>query len=178
MPNHTLRLCPADPANAAEVLAFELENRAYFESILAGRGDAYYHLEHVAATLAQAQERAAAGLEYHVLAWYDEELVGRLALRNIERNTYCRATLGYRFGQRHSGKGLATAATRQLCELALGELGLHRIEALTGLNNLASQAVLRKSGFTQFGHAHAAFRHGGHWQDLLYFERLAANHPE
>lgn len=170
-----LKITPALPAHAAALLAFELENRAHFERWIASRGDAFYSLEAVRSSLEQAQAAAQAGKEYHYLAWLDQEIVGRITLRGLEREHYHRASLGYRFSQRHGGHGYATQATRAIVQKAFQELGLHRLEAVVIVGNAASQAIMRKAGFIQFGHAHAAVLQNGKWQDMLYFERLSDN---
>lgn len=168
-----LKITPALPRHAAALLAFELENRSHFEQWVAGRGDAFYTQANVAASLEQAQSAALAGKEYHYLAWLADEIVGRITLRGVEREHYCRASLGYRFSQRHGGHGYATQAVRAVMQTAFEELGLRRLEAVVILDNAASLAVMRKCGFLQFGHAHSAVLQNGTWQDLLYFERLA-----
>ncbi|MEM1128057.1 MAG: hypothetical protein AAGI71_15530 [Bacteroidota bacterium] len=47
---------PASPEHAQEVLAFELENRDFFERWMASRGDEYYHLDRVRRSLSEAQQ--------------------------------------------------------------------------------------------------------------------------
>ncbi len=55
--------------------------------------------------------------------------------------------LGYAFLERHSGKGHATEAARAVLAHALGSLGHEKLLAVTALENLPSQGVLRKIGF-------------------------------
>ncbi|MFF7878316.1 GNAT family N-acetyltransferase [Streptomyces californicus] len=52
------------------------------------------------------------------------------------------------------------------------ELGLHRAEASTNLENLPSRRVLRHNGFTPYGVAHAAILRDGAWRDGLLWERV------
>ncbi len=49
--------------------------------------------------------------------------------------------------------------------IARDELHLHRVQAATLLRNEASQAVLRKCGFTEFGVAADYLHIAGSWQD-------------
>ncbi|MGZ4547737.1 MAG: GNAT family N-acetyltransferase, partial [Blastococcus sp.] len=51
--------------------------------------------------------------------------------------------------------------------------GLHRVEAATLVDNLASQAVLRHTGFTLIGHAPGYLRIAGGWRDHMLFQCLA-----
>ena len=50
-----------------------------------------------------------------------------------------------------NGRGLATAAVRDMIRVAFDELGLHRIQAGTLLHNIGSQRVLERNGFVRFG---------------------------
>jgi ribosomal-protein-alanine N-acetyltransferase len=50
---------------------------------------------------------------------------------------------------------------------------LHRVEAATLVDNLPSQAVLRRNGFTLIGLAPRYLRIAGTWRDHLLFQRLA-----
>jgi ribosomal-protein-alanine N-acetyltransferase len=54
---------------------------------------------------------------------------------------------------------------------------LHRLEAATLLDNHASQAVLRRTGFTLIGRAPGYLRIAGRWRDHLLFQRLADDAP-
>lgn len=45
------------------------------------------------------------------------------------------------------GRGFATAVAEELVRHGFAEMGLERIEALTSVDNVASQRVLRKCGF-------------------------------
>jgi len=170
-----LKLTPARAEDAAAVLAFESENRAHFERWIASRGDAYYHLAHVEKSLKEAQWMWSAGREYHVLAWHQETLVGRLTIRNIERTYYQKGEIGYRFAEASGGRGFASTAVNLLAQKAFAEFGLHRIESKIIVDNLPSVSVMRKSGFRQFGHARSAVLRHDQWHDLLLFERL---HPD
>lgn len=57
--------------------------------------------------------------------------------------------------------------------LAFTELGLHRVQAATLLNNAGSQRVLEKNGFERIGVARRYLRIAGKWQDHVLFQRIA-----
>lgn len=59
--------------------------------------------------------------------------------------------LGYAFGTEFWGRGLATEVGGALLAEAFGPLGLTRVVAVTRPDNLASQHVLTKLGFTPAG---------------------------
>ncbi|RFA06657.1 GNAT family N-acetyltransferase [Subtercola boreus] len=78
-------------------------------------------------------------------------IVGRVNLVGIVRGAFESANLGYWVDARYAGRGLMTAAVGAAADLARDELGLHRIQAGTLVHNVASQSVLKRCGFTEFG---------------------------
>jgi [ribosomal protein S5]-alanine N-acetyltransferase len=140
-----LQLVCADHAPA--LLAFERENRAYFAASVPDRGDAYFvefaerHRELLASQ--------AAGTDlFHVLVEKDGAIVGRVNLTHIADSA---AELGYRIAERWAGRGLATAAVRQMCALAAAQYRLSVLNAAARVDNLASRTVLRRTGFVPTG---------------------------
>ncbi len=65
------------------------------------------------------------------------------------------AAVGYTIAAAHRGRGLATAALRDVVRLALDPHGLDlwRLEAVAATANVASCRVLEKAGFTNEGRA-------------------------
>lgn len=140
-----LQLLRADHAQA--LLAFELENRAYFAASIPDRGDAYF--AEFDTRLAQQLEWLEAGTDRpHVLVTEDGEIVGRVNLIGIKDGS---AELGYRIAQKVAGKGVATAAVRDVCELAATEYGLTHLRARVTHDNPASHKVLERNGFVAVG---------------------------
>ncbi|MER7824267.1 GNAT family N-acetyltransferase [Streptomyces sp. NPDC096097] len=133
--------------HAPALLAFERENRAYFAASVPDRGDRYFadFDERHAALMA---EQATGLCLFHVLVSDDGEVVGRVNLVDVEGGS---AELGYRIAERAAGRGLATAAVREACGLAVAEYGLTELRALTTLDNPGSRAVLARTGFVTTG---------------------------
>lgn len=76
------------------------------------------------------------------------EVVGRVNLMNVADGS---AELGYRIARKAAGQGLATAAVREIRELAAGKYGLTRLRARATVDNPASQKVLERNGFIAVG---------------------------
>jgi ribosomal-protein-alanine N-acetyltransferase len=145
-------LQPLRADHAAAVLAFELANRAYFAASISDRGDEFFveFADRLNASLAEQD----AGIDaYYVLVAEDGSVLGRFNLYNLEDRA---ANLGYRVAQHVAGRGVATAAVRELCRLAATRHGLRRLRAATSLANVASQRVLAKAGFVAAGPADPA----------------------
>ncbi len=96
--------------------------------------------------------------------------LGRITLNGIVRGAFLSCSVGYWVSQAAGGRGIATAALAQLKHVAFGELGLHRIQAETLLDNLASQRVLEHNGFSRIGLARAYLKIAGRWQDMIIFQ--------
>jgi RimJ/RimL family protein N-acetyltransferase len=66
-------------------------------------------------------------------------VVGRVTLNEIVRGPFQPCHLGHWLSSAANGRGLATAAVRDIVRVAFGELGLHRIQAGTLIDNVRSQ---------------------------------------
>lgn len=135
------------PDHALALLAFERENRSYFAASIPDRGDEFF-TDFDARHAALLAEQAAGICYFHVVVGDDGEVVGRVNLVDVENGT---AELGYRIAEKAAGRGLATAAVSQVCELARAEYGLSTLVAETTADNLASRAVLARTGFEPVG---------------------------
>ena len=138
--------------HAPAVLAFELANRDYFAASISDRGDAFFDqfTERHRALLA---EQEAGTCACYVLVAEDGSVLGRFNLYDVGDGT---ADLGYRVAQHVAGRGVATAAVRELCGLAAARHGLRTLRAATSRENAASQRVLAKAGFVPAGPADPA----------------------
>jgi len=153
--------------HAQAVLAFELANRAYFAMFISDRGDEFFDKfteRHIALLV----EQEAGLCACYVLVGDDGSVLGRFNLYDIRDGT---AVLGYRVAERVAGRGVATAAVRELCQLA-AQHGLRTLKAATSHDNVASQRVLAKAGFRPAGPADPADIGGK--QGTWYQRELAA----
>jgi ribosomal-protein-alanine N-acetyltransferase len=97
-------------------------------------------------------------------------VVGRITLSNIARGPFQSGSLGYWVSASHNGRGLATAAVRDTVRVAFEELGLHRVEAGTLLDNVGSRRVLERNGFVRFGVAPSYLCIAGEWRDHAMYQ--------
>lgn len=176
MGGHLITLVAPGHGHIDALLAFELDNRAFFEATINARPGAYYSTEGVGLAVGQAMADAFADIGYQYLVLGGEgRIVGRVNLSVVKRAHYHSAVLGYRIGQDDCGKGYAGEAVRQVLGIAFGKLRLARIEADCRVDNLASSRVLLRNGFVQFGHSRRSFELRGVWHDRLHFECHAPN---
>lgn len=166
-----LQLLPPSSADLPALLAFELENRAYFECWVTARAPSYYGQDAIAAAIEQAQRERQQDRAYQYLAKLDGQIIGRVNLTGVTRPYFNKAALGYRIGERFGGRGYATRVVALLLEEAFGALELWRLEATARPQNLGSVAVMQRNGFQQYGKSEQAMFFQNAWSDLLYFER-------
>jgi ribosomal-protein-alanine N-acetyltransferase len=138
--------------HASAVLAFELANRAYFAASISDRGDEYFDQFVGQHSALLAEQEAGAGA-FYVLVAEDGSVLGRFNLYFTQNGT---ANVGYRVAQHVTGRGVATAAVRELCGLAVTRHRLRTLRAATSLQNAASQKVLANAGFVPVGPADPA----------------------
>ncbi|MBT2456126.1 GNAT family N-acetyltransferase [Streptomyces sp. ISL-86] len=103
--------------------------------------------------------------------------VGTINLGSIAHGPFRSGGVGYWVDQKWTGKGLATAALEEVCRIARDEVGLHRVEAGTLVDNVASQRVLAKVGFEEYGLAPRYLHINGAWRDHRLFQRLLHDNP-
>ncbi|MDQ1215805.1 GNAT family N-acetyltransferase [Microbacterium arborescens] len=115
-----------------------------------------------------------AGTALPLVLAHGSRIVGRVTLSGITRGAFQSGNLGYWIDQSYAGRGLMTAAVNEISRLATNELQLHRIQAGTLVDNVASQTVLRRCGFVEFGLAPEYLLIAGRWQDHRLFQKILA----
>jgi ribosomal-protein-alanine N-acetyltransferase len=143
------RLEQVQAGHAPAVLAFELDNRAYFAASISDRGDEFFDEFPGRYSALLAEQEAGTGA-FYVLVAEDGSVLGRFNLYGLEDGT---AVLGYRVAQQAAGRGVATSSVRELCQIAAARHGLRTLRAATSHDNAASQRVLAKAGFVPVGPA-------------------------
>ncbi|MEE4489328.1 GNAT family protein [Streptomyces sp. NPDC050529] len=173
-----VRLRPVTLADASSLADSLTRSRAYMQPWEPLRPDAFYTEEGQRERLAGAlADRDAGRAMPWVLCDAQDRAVGAFNLNGMVLGPFRSATLGYWVDVDFAGRGLATAAVRLICELARDELRLHRVEAGTVLDNAASQRVLAKCGFEEFGLAPRYLHINGEWRDHRLFQRILHDGP-
>ncbi|KAB0491258.1 GNAT family N-acetyltransferase [Pseudomonas vancouverensis] len=135
------------PTDTQALLAFEVQNREWFEAHIDAREPAFYSLQGVAEHIGEYLSGFAVGA-WHPLVIEDVQgnIVGRANLKNIDATSRC-AEVGYRVGEQFCGQGLATLALRHLIETARSRWALTQLLAYVFEDNAGSQKVLERCGF-------------------------------
>jgi [ribosomal protein S5]-alanine N-acetyltransferase len=169
-----MTFCRLISLDDAPVLAGLLQvNRDFLAPFEPVRGDDYFTEtgQRAAITAALAEYAQGRSLPF-VIETEDAGPVGRITLNGIVRGPFLSCSVGYWVSQAAGGRGVATAALRQLIAVAFGDLGLHRIQAETLLDNVPSQRVLARNGFARIGLAPTYLKIAGRWQDCILYQLI------
>ena len=133
--------------DAEALLAFEIRNRAWFESHIDARDPSFYSLQGVAEHIESYLSDFAIGAWHpFVIEDCSGTIVGRANLKSINPLTGS-AEVGYRIGRDACGQGLATQALRHLIEEAQGRWQLTQLVAHVFKENVGSRKVLERCRF-------------------------------
>ncbi len=163
------------PDDAGPLARLLTDNRDFLAPTEPCRAESYYSEAGQHELVEDLLAKHDAGMSLpHVILDAEGELVGRITLNEIVRGPFQSCSVGYWVAQSVNGRGIATAALGRIAEVAFDDLGLHRLQAGTLEDNLASQKVLARNGFQRFGLAPAYLRIAGRWQDHILWQRLSA----
>ena len=141
-----------DLKNAQDIYDFEVENRAYFEENLPSRGEDYYVLENYNNIIEELIDEQNHGECFmYVIRNETGKVIGRINFVSVKNEKTKTAELGYRIGQTEIGKGIATRAVKMALNLGFERHQLDEVTAGTSTDNIASQKILEKNGFTCIG---------------------------
>jgi len=162
--------------DAAALAAAYRRNREHLAATDPERPEEFYTEAGQAGDVAGQVAAAEQGRAYTWVVRRGAEIVGRALLTNIVRGPLQTGTVGYWIDHEHLGKGLAKACVEHVA-IEARRLGLHRLEAGTLVDNAASQAVLRGSGFSRYGLAERFLFVRGEWRDHVLFQRILHDDP-
>jgi ribosomal-protein-alanine N-acetyltransferase len=100
----------------------------------------------------------------------DGEVMGLLGLI---RQDHGQGEMGWALGVEYRGQGYATEAARALMDYGFTSLGLHRIHADTGTDNVASWRIMERLGMRREGLLRGAVYEDGKWVDRYVYGILA-----
>jgi [ribosomal protein S5]-alanine N-acetyltransferase len=101
-----------------------------------------------------------------------DTVIGRITAQNLLLRAWRKAELGYWIACPYQGQGHATRAVGLMIELMTSDLGLHRVEAKTQMDNLGSHYVLRHNGLIPYGVSRSHIFIAGQWRDEILWERI------
>jgi ribosomal-protein-alanine N-acetyltransferase len=163
--------------DAGPLAALYRDNRAHLAPFEPAREEEFFTESGQAARLSALLAEQEQGRAYPYVIEVDGRPAGRITVSNVVRGAFCSGSLGYWVASSHTGRGVAGFAVGHVVGDCFTTHGLHRLEATTLIDNLASQMVLRRNGFTLIGTAPGYLHIAGQWRDHLLFQRLADDGP-
>lgn len=112
------------------------------------------------------------GYPFFIYADEGRSLVGGITLSHVRRGVTQSGSVGYWIGVPYQNKGYMCHAVSALLKYAFEELTLHRVEAASLPENIASIRVLEKCGFRKEGLARSYLRINSRWQDHVLYSAV------
>jgi [ribosomal protein S5]-alanine N-acetyltransferase len=169
-PNTAIRLIePGDAEALADHLTRDAEALARWDP---ERPPEYYTTAGQRSRIERILTRHADGEVWPGVVLADGVVIGQITVQDILLRAWRKGELGYWLGYPHHGQGHAARAVGLAVGLMAGELGLHRAEAKTQMDNLGSQHVLRSNSFIPYGVSRSHIFVAGQWRDEILWERL------
>lgn len=172
-PRLTLKM--SGPEDAPLYLDYYQKNKEFLAPFEPAKDESFYSLSGQEKELRLRHSDFLSGRSLTFGIFCQEELMGKIRLSNLVRGSFQSASLGYGLSKDHCGQGYMTEAVALICDYALKDLGLHRLEAATLTDNIASQKVLEANGFTRLCLVPGYLKINGQWQDHYLYQRLKEN---
>lgn len=155
------------------LLKFELENRAWFETQIAPRGNDFYNCLGVKTHINESIVNAKLGNSYSAVLIENGEIRARANLKNICAKQNC-AFVGYRVAYKNTGKGLATLCLSELIREAQRSYKIKELRAQVLSNNPASISVLKKKEFKETNYQEDFLELNGEKLGCTTYSRISA----
>ncbi|CAN4091308.1 unnamed protein product [Withania somnifera] len=106
----------------------------------------------------------------------NDKPIGSISVSPFHGSNRCRAEIGYEISSKYWGKGIATKAVKMAASSIFVEWPyLERLEAVVAVDNLGSQRVLEKAGFTKEGVLRKYYLLNGKPIDIVMFSLLSTD---
>ena len=162
-------------SDAENLLDFELRNRVFFEKTVPTRGDEYYIPEIFNKKLDALLDEQLQGISrFYLIKDKEHRIVGRINMVDYDEHLKS-CHLGYRIGEEHTGKGMASQALALLVGSFL-DPNIEIIQAKTTTNNIASQKVLEKNGFEKVDTSDEPFEINEQKVNFIYYTWTKRSH--
>ncbi|MGU9320549.1 GNAT family N-acetyltransferase [Clostridium perfringens] len=160
------------PENTEEMLDYYIRNEEHLRQYEPTRDSGFYTYEGQKEILTESFRQFIDGTSIDLGIFKDEKLIGKIKLSNIVYGILRNAFVGYSIDKEHQGKGYMKEALNTVCSYAFEEMGLHRLEASTLIENSRSQGVLKACGFNELGINEKYLYINGEWRDHKIFYKV------
>lgn len=160
-----------------ELGAYWASNREHLLPTQPHRGPDFWTVAGQRQRVERASHDVATGRIFPFLVREDGRLVAEIVLSDVARGAFCSANLGYSVDRARLRLGIASWAVAAVVDTAFNDLGLHRLQAGTMPDNIASQKVLERCEFVRIGVAARYLAIAGSWRDHVLWQRTNPDMP-
>jgi ribosomal-protein-alanine N-acetyltransferase len=160
-----------------ELGAYWMRNREHLLPTQPYRDPVFWTVDGQRQRVERAAHDVAIGRMVPFLVRENERLVAEVVLSEVVGGPFCSANIGYSVDGRRLRLGIAAWAVAAVADVAFSDLGLHRLQAGTMLDNIASQKVLERCDFVRIGVAAQYLAIAGSWRDHVLWQRTNPGMP-
>lgn len=157
------------PEDSKDVYEYYVRNKEYLEPFEPLRDSEFYTVDGQRNLLMESYKQYLNGNSVNFGIYINKKFIGKVQLSNIVMGVFHNAFVGYSIDKDCQGNGYMSDAINTLLEYAFDDMELHRIEASTLTDNIASQCVLKKCGFKEIGISENYLFINGKWRDHKIF---------
>ena len=99
-------------------------------------------------------------------------LLGGINISNIQRGVVQTCNIGYWLGEKNIGNGYMEESIKAIIPYIYEQLKIHRIQAFTLENNIASRKLIEKVNFKKEGVLREAMKINNEWRDHVIYSLL------
>ncbi|HHD2753124.1 TPA: GNAT family N-acetyltransferase [Clostridium perfringens] len=160
------------PEHTEEMLDYYIRNEEHLRQYEPTRDSSFYTYEGQKEILTESFRQFIDGTSIDLGIFKDDKLIGKIKLSNIVYGILRSAFVGYSIDKEYQGHGYMKEVLSEVCSYAFEEMGLHRLEASTLLENSRSQSVLNACGFNELGINKKYLYINGEWRDHKIFYKV------
>lgn len=160
------------PNKSQDVLNYYLKNREHLKAFEPEREESFYTLQFQRRNLIESYKQFIDSESVNFGIYKGERFIGKIQISNIVLGVLKSAVVGYSIDKDEQGNGYMEEALELACDYASYDIGLHRLEASTLVDNIKSQRVLKHCGFKELGLNEKYLFINGKWQNHITFYKL------
>ena len=159
--------------NADEFFALVERNRTFLRQYLPWV-DHTLSVENSKTYIKECRKQFKSDSGYSLCIFYRQNIVGAISSHSIDQID-CKTEIGYWLAEDQQGKGIMRRSCLALMTYLFETLQLHRIEIRIVFNNLTSQRIPEKLGFTKEGILRESAYINDKFHDVLIYGLLASD---
>lgn len=163
------------PEDSDAMLNYYVRNKNHLKAYEPSRDEIFYTIKTQKNILMESYKQFLNGLSINCGIFNEEGLIGKIQLSNIVMGVFRNCFVGYSMDIDHQGKGYMKEALNLMIDYAFNDMGLHRLEASTLVDNIKSQRVLAACGFQNIGVSEKYLFINGAWRDHKIFYLINNN---